>query len=212
MISLKQFTGIALFAFTFLLAASQVQAQQAEVFQEQSVLITGFVGGQIFDLGDELEDAGADIDPEVFFGGRLEYRFSSHFGVEGSVAFSPVTADLLGAGLGSSATDVDTWDIHGNLVYHILPKSRIDVYVTGGLGARILDIDRGDTESYFASNFGGGVFVPLSKHFALRGDARWFVYSVDDLDTLSAAALGVAPNFDETIYDLKISGGVTFAF
>ncbi|MDA2926920.1 porin family protein [Acidobacteria bacterium AH-259-G07] len=167
--SVKQFTGIALFVFTFLLATSQARAQ-AENFGDQRFLVSGFVGGQIFDLGDELEDAGADIDPEVFFGGRFEYRFSPHFGVEGSVSFSPATADLLGAapGTGFSASDVDTWDIHGNLVYHILPHSAVDPYVTGGLGTRILDITGGDTESYFAGNFGGGLFVPLSKRFALR--------------------------------------------
>ncbi len=131
--------------------------------------------------------------------------------MEGRVSFAQAAADLLG-GSGSSTTDVDTWDIHGNLVYHILPESRIDVYATGGLGSRILDIDTGDTESYLAGNFGGGVFVPLSKHWAVRGDTRWFVYSVDDLDPSSAVALAVAPDFDETVYDLKISGGVTFAF
>jgi len=206
----KQLTGMALFLFIFLLAPAQVQAQ-GESFQEQDVLVTWFVGGQIFDLGDELKDAGADIDSDVFFGGRVEYRFSPHFGVEGSTSFSPAAADVLG-GPGSSTRDIDVWDIHGNLVYHILPESRIDVYATGGLGARILDIETGDTESYFAGNFGGGVLVPLNEHWAVGGEARWFVYSVDDLDPSSAGALGVAPDFNETLYDLQISGGLTFAF
>jgi len=40
----KQLTGMALFLFTLLLAPAQVQAQ-GESFQEQDVLITGFVGG-----------------------------------------------------------------------------------------------------------------------------------------------------------------------
>ena len=199
----KQLTGVALFLFTFLLAPAQVQAQ-GESFQEQDFLVTGFVGGELFDLGHELKDAGIDIDFDVFFGGRFEYRFSPHFGVEGSASFSPAAAEVLG--------DIDVWDIHGNLVYHILPESRIDVYATGGLGARILDIDTGDTENYFAVNFGGGALVPLNEHWAVRGDARWFVYSVNDLDPSSAGALGVAPDFDETFYDLQISGGLTFAF
>ena len=210
MISLKQLTGMVLFLFTFLLAPSQVQAQ-GESFQEQDILITGFFGGQIFDLGDELKDAGADLASDVFFGGRFEYRFSPHFGVEGSASFSSAAADVLG-GPGPSTRDIDAWDIHGNLVYHILPESRFDVYATGELGARILDIDTGDTESYLAGNFGGGVLVPLNEHWAVRGDARWFVYSISDLDPSSAGALGVTPDFDETVYDLKISGGVTFAF
>ncbi len=206
----KQLTGMALFLFTLLLAPAQVQAQ-GESFQEQDVLITWFVGWQIFDLGDELKDAGVDIDSDVLFGGRFAYRFSPPIGVEGSASFSPATADILG-GSGSSTRDIDAWDIHGNLVYHILPESRIDVYATWGIGARILDIDTGDTENYFAGNFGGGALVPLNEHWAVRGDARWFVYSVNDLDPSSAEALGVAPGFDETVYDLKISGGVTFAF
>ncbi len=206
----KQLTGIVLFLFIFLLAPAQVQAQ-GESFQEKDILITGFFGGQIFDLGDELKDAGADLASDVFFGGRVEYRFSPHFGLEGSASFSPTAADVLG-GPGSSTRDIDVWDIHGNLVYHILPESRIDVYATGGLGARILDIETGDSESYLAGNFGGGVLVPLNEHWAVRGDARWFVYSIDDLDPSSAGALGVAPDFDETVYDLKISAGVTFAF
>lgn len=206
----KQLTGMALFLFTFLLAPAQVQAQ-GESFQEQDFLVTGFVGGELFDLGHELKDAGVDITSDVFFGGRLEYRFSPHFGVEGSVSFSPAAAEVLG-GPGSSTRDIDVWDIHGNLVYHILPESRIDVYATAGLGARILDIDTGDTENYLAGNFGGGALVPLNEHWAVRGDARWFVYSVNDLDPSSAGALGVVPDFDETLYDLQISGGLTFAF
>ena len=210
MISLKQLTGMALFLFTFLLAPTQVQAQ-GESFQEKDFLVTGFVGGQIVDLGDEFKDGGADIGSDVFFGVRFEYRFSPHFGVEGSVSFSPTAADVLG-GPGPSTRDIDAWDIHGNLVYHILPESRFDVYATGGLGARILDIEAGDTENYLAGNFGGGVLVPLNEHWAVGGDARWFVYNVDNLDPSSAGALGVAPGFDETVYDLKISGGLTFAF
>lgn len=206
----KQLTGMALVILIFLLAPAQVQAQ-GESFQEKDILITGFFGGQIFDLGDELKDAGADLASDVFFGGRVEYRFSPHFGVEGSASFSPTTAEVLG-GPGSSTRDIDVWDIHGNLVYHILPEARIDVYATGGLGARILDIDTGDSESYLAGNFGGGALVPLNEHWAVRGDARWFVYSIDDLDPSSAVALGVAPGFDKTLYDLQISVGVTFAF
>ena len=211
--SVKPFVGVALFAFSFLLAASQVRAQ-AVAFQQQRFLITGFVGAQIFDLGGELEDAGGNIDPEIFFGQRFEYRFHPHWGVEGSVSVSPAAADIpeTTPGSGFSSNDVETWDITGNLVYHILPESRIDPYITGGLGARILDIEGGNTESYFAGNFGGGVFVPFHKHWALRGDARWYVYGIDDLDPASAAALGVVPDFDETVHDLKISGGVTFGF
>ncbi len=184
----KQLTGMALFLFTLLLAPAQVQAQ-GESFQEQDVLITWFVGGELFDLDHELNAAGIDIDFDVFFGGRFEYRFSPHFGVEGSASFSPAAAEVLG-GPGSSTRDIDVWDIHGNLVYHILPESRIDVYATGGLGARILDIDTGNTENYFAINFGGGALVPLNERWAVRGDVRFFVYSVNDLDATSAAAAG----------------------
>ncbi len=54
--------------------------------------------------------------------------------------------------------------------------------------------------------------IATPEHWALRGDARWYVYSIDDLDPASAAALGVVPDFDETIHDVKISGGVTFGF
>jgi hypothetical protein len=56
--------------------------------------LTGFAGVHLFDLGNELEDRGSELQTEVDFGGRYQYNVDERWAVEWNVAFSPGMAKL----------------------------------------------------------------------------------------------------------------------
>lgn len=199
---------ILLFSLVFGLLSVFASAQSWREFSSKRFFATGFAGVSSYDLSDEIEPSGVEVDEEVVFGGRFEFRLTPHIGLEGSVGFSPAAVSFLGAG---TESDVDSWDIHGNVVYHLAPDARIDPFVTGGIGARVLDFSGGDTESFLAGNFGGGLLIPINSHLAIRGETRFYVYNLDDLDSTSTG-FAALQTFDETVWDVQVTGGVTIAF
>ncbi len=58
----------------------------------------------------------------------------------------------------------------------------------------------------------GGVVANVTPRLSLRGDARNYIYAVDDLSIGSAGAFDLPVTFDETIQDLALTFGVTFQF
>jgi outer membrane beta-barrel protein len=217
----KAFAILAILAVLPFLAATAAEAQEqmeTQAMDPESEMtmdltqrhhITGQIGYQLFDVTDELDDAGAELNEEITFDGRYEYRLTPNWGIEGFVTYSPAKADIFSD---AQETDVDAWYATGGVTYGFLPRSILKPFVFGGVGAAILDVSGGDTESYFAGNFGGGVEVVVHRNWAVRGEVRDFIYSVDNLDPASAAALGLPADFDDTINDLQVSAGVTFSF
>ena len=213
----RAFSILAIVALMPLLVANVAVAQEQMEgpMQDQTINlttrhnITGQVGYQLFDVTDELDDAGVDLNEEITIDGRYEYRLTPNWGIEGFVTYSPAKADIFGD---TVEADVDAWYTTGGVTYNFLPQSIVNPFVFGGVGAAILDIQGGDTESYFAGNFGAGVEVAVHRNWAVRAELRDFIYAVDNLDAASAAALGLPDGFDETVNDVQISGGVTVRF
>jgi len=206
-------TAFALVGLAALVLVPSVQAQtgQGQMPEEEVVRphqVSGFIGVQAFALTGEIEDAaGFEVDNQVAYGVRYEYRLTPHWGLEGGYTFSPTSA----AGAFADR-DVDATYLHGNVNYHILPDARLDPYVTGGAGLSVLDTQGDPTEQFFAGNFGAGVVVQLTSHIAVRSEVRDFIYSVNDLDPQAAATLGVSPSFDEVVNDLQVTGGFAITF
>lgn len=175
-----------------------------------SQMVTGFAGGQLFDIGDQFTSSGTNFQTKVNLGARYQYNFTPHWGVEGSFLYSPGDTELLRGAFPD--VSVDAYYYSANAVYNILPKQKIVPFVTAGIGAVNLDVSRGDTESFFTFNFGGGVLYPVARRFLVRFDVRDYVYSADGLGNDSLAALRLPANFDETIHDLSVNGGVSFIF
>lgn len=173
-------------------------------------MVTGFVGGQLFDVGDQFDTAGTNFKTEVNLGARYQYNFTQHWAVEGSFLFSPGDTELVRAALPD--VSVDAYYYGANVLYHILPDQKIIPYATAGIGGVSLDVSRGDTESFVTFNFGGGVLYPLNHRFSVRFDVRDYVYNADGLGGRSLSALRLPGNFDETIHDLSLNGGVSFVF
>ncbi len=201
---------LAVLTVLLMAGATSALAQTEEEWGARKHMVTGFVGDQIFDLSDNFEDFGANFQKEVNIGGRYQYNITPRWGVEGSVLFTPVNAELRSLG---SDVSVDTWYYNGNVVFNILPHKRWNPYVTGGAGAVTLDVQSGgDTETYFAGNFGGGLQANITPRIGFRIDARDYIYTADSLDTKSLTALSLPGGFDETIHDLAINFGVTIGF
>lgn len=198
----RTITRFALVALGLTLTIPSAHAQS----EETKHTVGGFVGFQLFDLGDSFADAGVDIDEQIAFGGRYEYRLKPNWGVGGDVSFSPAEA-LLVTG---DEVDVDTWYVNGTVTYHFVQTGPVHPFATGGGGLVVLDIDGGETEYFPSANFGGGIMAPITERISVRGDARGLLYFVDDLDPATAAVLG--GDLDETIFDLQLSGGVSFNF
>lgn len=199
----------AIVAMAMLIAASSLTPVFAEtpMWRHQ---VTGLVGGQLFDLGGQFDDFGANFQKEMNFGARYQYNLTPRWGVEGSFLYTPVNAELTSL---SREVSVDTSYYAGNVVVNLLPGRRIAPFVTGGAGGVTLDVQGGgDTETYFAGNFGGGIVATIADRWSFRVDVRDYVYAVDSLNPESVTTLAVPSTFDETVHDLSVDFGVTFGF
>lgn len=156
-------------------ALAQVQGRQNEVHV--------FAGGL---FGDDLTDRRVsgdqpELDDDVTFGGRYGYDFTKHWGIEGSVAFSPNSAtDVPGSDI-----DMDILTLDVDAVWHFTPDARAVGYLMGGAGFITADLDepirgtvrgkdvRIDDDSGFTLNGGVGVKFFVAEVFMIRVEARY---------------------------------------
>jgi opacity protein-like surface antigen len=152
--------------FTLLFLAPTVLAQdytsRGEVF--------GSIGG-----GKTYDDEGS-LGKGLDIGGGVGFRLTPRFGVEGQVNRIDYQRDF-DSGVRFEGTAVFTT---ANVVYHF-STSRAQPYVVGGVGF-VHHENRsqfpGDdflpkrTANGFATNFGAGVKIFLSKNFSLRPEVR----------------------------------------
>lgn len=173
--------------------------------------VTGFLGSQLFDVGDQFDSFGDNLKTELNFGGRYQYNVNERWGLEGNFLFSPGNTELLRAGI--TNVNVDAFYYTGGVVFNILTHSSFTPYLTAGAGAVTLDVgNRGNNETKFAGSFGGGLLYGLGHGLSARFDLRDFVYNADGLGDNSVQALQLPKNFDETINDISVTGGLSFTF
>jgi opacity protein-like surface antigen len=200
--------------------AGAAWAQETEsgeaVIGEGDNILTGFLGGQFFDLAENFENFGNEVENHLAYGIRYQYQITPRVGLEAGLLLSPTEHQLFTANGGIlGARDVGTSYWTANGVYHFRPVRRILPFVTGGIGAARLSIDDPgleDSETNFLWNFGGGVLFPAADNFWLRVDARDYIYSLDDLGPEFSAGLRLPGGFDETVNDFSLSFGASFVF
>ena len=158
------------------------------------------VGGLFFT---ENKDASVPSFGNYQFGGGVTYNINRFIGVEGEVTSSVGISQSLDFGYPSTVRTPDVLSYTGNVVVSLASGSSIVPYATGGVGGLSLfsreafGID--ETDTLFATNFGGGVKWYAGR-WGLRGDYRFIaVRSQDD-----------APAFfgQETRYGHRVYGGV----
>jgi outer membrane beta-barrel protein len=179
-------------------------------------MFSGFVGAQWFDIADQLDELGDNVETELNLGLRYQYNFTPHFGLEGNFMYSPAQHEFLGPeGGGIGSADVDGFYYNANAVYNILPANNVIPYVTGGVGAVTLRVDDPvleGQETKLAGNFGAGILFAMNEHFGLRFDVRDYIYRVDELDTQFRHAFNVPAGFEETVNDVTVTGGFSIIF
>jgi OOP family OmpA-OmpF porin len=184
-------------------------------------IFSAFAGAQWFDIADQIDEIGDNVENELNLGARYQYNFTPHIGLEGNFMFSPAQHEFLGPeGDGIGSADVDAYYYGGNLVYNITPASRVIPFLTAGAGAVTLRVDEGEpetgdlsgSETKFAGNVGGGLMFAANEHFALRFEVRDYIYQVDELDPQFRFAFNVPAGFQETVHDISLTGGISILF
>jgi len=112
--------------------------------------------------------------------------------------------------------------VHCNFLHHYrIADPRVMPYVMAGLGATVYSGSgngRSDEKSYFSFSVGGGVKYFFSRHFGLRGEARWSPTLLSASDSRFWCSIG--GEGAECIIKLKTSlqhqmdltGGIVFRF
>jgi outer membrane beta-barrel protein len=210
-------------ALVSIAGTSSMAFAQADVptINRGTQIVSGFAGLQWFDIADQIDEIGDNVENELNLGARYQYNFTPHIGLEANFTFSPAEHEFFGPeGAGIGSADVDALYYGGNVVYNITPASRVIPFLTGGAGAVTLRVDESDpdtaglssSETKFAANFGGGVLFAANEHFALRFEVRDYIYRVDELDPQFRFAFNVPAGFEETVNDISLTGGISFLF
>jgi OOP family OmpA-OmpF porin len=184
-----QIAVVALFALILLLPFSARSEIRKDSFE-----VNAFAGFNSFEGRQNLKDC-------PIYGGRFGFNFTRHFGIEGALEFLNSRVgdkSITGAAKGQYRSPMDKIDLTSyqlNVLFHFMPKCRLNPFIVAGYGAthyspKISDKDMG------TFNFGVGAKYWLSKHVALRVDLKdnavgeVFKNSYQDLNATAGVVLG----------------------
>ena len=138
-------------------------------------------------------------------GGGVTYNFNRLVGVEGEAGLAIATTDLQFGTFGSAQKAPNMLGYSGNVVVNAVAGHPLVPYATAGVGGLTMfsreELGLNSAETFFTSNFGGGVkwYAPGGR-WGVRGDYRFFI----------AASKDDAPAFfgTETRYGNRVYGAV----
>src|SRR5512138_2263650 len=143
-----------------------------------------YVGGYVFDRTQDYEGA-------VTAGARLGLDITKHFGAElglGFVFTETTTAREEDAKINRYGLD---------LLYHLLPDSRLDPYLAAGFGGLNLGTEAGGRPtSKGAFDYGIGARYYLTDDIALRADVRHILFSSGQVRNNLEYTAGLSFSFD----------------
>ena len=189
----------------------------------QNVELTGYVGGQ-FNGGLDLSTSlfrRIEVENSMNYGLSAGYLVGEHYGVEFQWNHSKADTFAQPAGGGS---DIKVFALNqdqymGNFLFHFTDReAKLRPFAFFGLGASHLSPDRSgvDSTTRFAFSLGGGAKYNISKHFALRGQAKWsptYITTTDGgywCDPFWGGCWVVGN--DHYLHEFDITGGITFRF
>jgi len=149
---------------------------------------------------------------KAIFGGRLGLMFGNRFGIEGSYGRSNTeTLENEGgrpytSGFAGPAQDLTFTRYAGDLVFNILPDSKVNPYLQGGYSSHKFEPQ--DSTGFESTrdnfNIAAGLKIHFTPKVALRLEARDMIYPWSDEEK----ALGAS---DETQHSLAFTGGLQFS-
>ena len=149
----------------------------------------------------------------LFAGGRI--RFTRHDALEASYSYSPNHFSLQPAGLPALSAYNRADLISFNYVRYLWAKTRVQPFVTGGLGANrfsgpsnasavVSGYFTADNGWQFAWNYGGGADLVLQRHLALRLELRDYITGQPKPSSITGMG--------GTSHNIVPSAGIVFRF
>jgi len=189
----------------------------------QNVEITGYAGGQ-FNGGLDLSTSlfcRIEVENSKNYGLSAGYLVGEHYGVE--FQWNHTKADTFAQPAGGGS-DIKVFALNqdqymGNFLFHFTDReAKLRPFAFFGLGASHLSPDRSgvDSTTRFAFSLGGGAKYNISKHFGVRGQAKWsptYITTTDGgywCDPFWGGCWVVGN--DHYLHEFDISGGITFRF
>jgi hypothetical protein len=125
-----------------------------------------------FGFGARVGGGYAGLSDIGMYGGgiNLRYTASPSVGIE-------LTVDAFG-GTGYAGAERTEFPITLNVLWYLNPRSRFQVYILGGLGISIAEVEQNgytDDPLYGGGEIGLGLELLLGNHFGITLDARGFV-------------------------------------
>ena len=162
-----------------------------------------------------------EVENSMNYGLSAGYLVGEHYGVEFQWNHSKADTFAQPAGGGS---DIKVFALNqdqymGNFLFHFTDReAKLRPFAFFGLGASHLSPDRSgvDSTTRFAFSLGGGAKYNISKHFALRGQAKWsptYITTTDGgywCDPFWGGCWVVGN--DHYLHEFDITGGITFRF
>jgi len=172
----KHIFGLLCLVFIAFLAVTPAKA----MLKPTSFHLAPTVGGYLFEGNQDIEHGPA-------YGLRFGASFSEHWQEELSLFFIDTESD-------DGAGDIDGYLYRLEGLYTFLPDKRISPFTAAGIGGITLDPDRGDSDTRFLVNYGGGLKLGLTDSLSLRGDVRHLV-SFNDVQSNLLYSLGLTWSF-----------------
>ena len=189
----------------------------------QNVEVTGHVGGQ-FNGGLDLSTSlfrRIEVGNSTNYGVTAGYLLGERYGIE--FQWNHTKADTVAQPAGGGS-DIKVFSLNmdqymGNLLFHFADReAKLRPFAFVGLGASDLSPDRSGVSgaTRFAFSLGGGAKYNLSKHFGLRGQAKWsptYITSTDGgywCDPFWGGCWVVGN--DHYLHEFDVTGGITFRF
>jgi len=151
-----------------------------------AITLSPFVGGYMFDCFQDLENV-------WYFGMRVGYNYTDHWGSEAMFGYVPTESDARGY----RGEDVSVFRYGIDVLYHFQPEKRFVPFVAAGYGgiqindpSGLNDHDRG------MFDYGVGFKWFITENVALRADVRHDLFC----------------EFDEICNNFEYTGGLTILF
>jgi len=147
-------------ALTFFLIALATPSSAEN--RGRAVTLSPFVGGYKFECFQQLDE-------NWYYGLRLGYNFTPHWGLEGFGGYVATESDAPGY----DGENVDVYRYGADMLYNFMPDKRFVPFLAAGFGGtQILDPSGLNDKDRAILDYGVGFKFFLTKSIALRADVR----------------------------------------
>jgi hypothetical protein len=201
---------------TLVLAGSLLSG--SALAKEGTVEITPFVGYRFGGDLPDVESGGRMSIPEgMSYGLMLDFMVKEGGFIEVRYSVQKTELDATDTSLGSGQVKVTDLDVEHYFVggtYQWETSTPALPFVSADVGGVRLDAPGYNPNTSFAFSLGGGVKLPLAKHFAMRFDGRWVTARISGDTDLYCDSSGFCLVTSEGTYfgQFEITGGLTMKF